>query len=503
MHPAELTAAERLVRQAFARGQWADLGAGGSARPGPPLRAEVLAALLLAGAAEPADGAVPALRLRGATVTGRLDVSFASITVAVHLDGCTLDTAPELTGASARSLELTRCALPGLNGRLLGVEGDLRISDCMVSGCLALKNARVSGTLTVSGSQLVNPGGRALDGGGLVVGGGLVGRRGLRADGSVRLIGARVEGGVLLEGARLRNPGGAALCADELVTTRLQCSGGFEAEGEVQLRNARVSGEVSLHGSRLLAGGAGPGAGTPPGSAPGPPPGTGAGAKAVRARGMSAGELFCTPDTVDGMVDLSRARVGALRDTSASWPALLRLDGLTYDHLLAFDAVDARRRCDWLTRDAGTYRPQPYEQLAAYYRRLGHDGDARAVLLAKQRRRRATLRPVARLGGYLLDALVGYGYRSWRAAGWLVVLLATGTVVFSARPPLALDPAHRPHFHAFVYGLDLLIPIGAFGLRGAYDPQGWTRWVAYALVAAGWILATAVVAGVTRALRRD
>lgn len=34
------------------------------------------------------------------------------------------------------------------------------------------------------------------------------------------------------------------------------------------------------------------------------------------------------------------------------------------------------------------------------------------------------------------------------------------------------------------------VPIGAFGLRAAYDPVGHTRWVADALIVAGWILAT-------------
>ena len=73
----------------------------------------------------------------------------------------------------------------------------------------------------------------------------------------------------------------------------------------------------------------------------------------------------------------------------------------------------------------------------------------------------------------------------------------------SARPPVPLDPDHHPHFAAAVYTMDLLIPIGAFGLRGAYDPVGATQWVADCLIAAGWILATALVAGVSRTIGRD
>jgi hypothetical protein len=207
---------------------------------------------------------------------------------------------------------------------------------------------------------------------------------------------------------------------------------------------------------------------------------------------------------VDGLVDLSRASIGALRDAAGRWPAAMRLDGFSYEHLIPVGApIGVTARCRWLLRDTQAYRPQPYEQLAAYYRRLGHDDDARRVLLAKERRRRQTLHPVRRTGGYLLDAIGGYGYRPWLAAAWLALLVAAGTTVFSAWPPRAIDPEHHPHFTALVYTVDLLIPIGAFGERTAFDPAGITQWVADGLVAAGWILATALVTGVSRSLGRD
>jgi hypothetical protein len=41
------------------------------------------------------------------------------------------------------------------------------------------------------------------------------------------------------------------------------------------------------------------------------------------------------------------------------------------------------------------------------------------------------------------------------------------------------------------------------GLRTAYASVGPAQWLANALIAAGWILATAVIAGITRTVRRD
>lgn len=466
--------AEQAVMAGFATGAIVDVH-------GEPVRAAVISALLLHGPQTPAVGTVPAVRLRDACVTGCLDVAFAEVACPVRLEGCTFEEAPRWTGASTRTLELIDCRLPGLEARLLVVRGDLRLTGSVCQGLLSLENAEISGTLQLSSARLECPGGRALSGGGMSVGGGLIGRDGLVVDGEARLIGARVDGGVLLEQARFSNPTGTALCLDELVTNRVALNGGFTADGEVQLRGAQVSGEVSFWGARL--------------SAP---------QRAVRARGMTAGELVLVPEEVRGLVDLSRVRLGALRDSSATWPAELRLDGFGYDHLIPVGPpVDVGGRCRWLTLDRQEYRPQPYEQLAEYYRRLGHDDDARRVLLAKERRRRATLHPIERVGGYLLDGLVGYGYRSWLAAIWLSVLVAVGTSVFSAVPPEAIDPQRRPDFTALVYTVDLLIPIGAFGLRTAFAPVGATVWVADGLIAAGWILATALVAGVSRRIGRD
>ena len=69
---------------------------------------------------------------------------------------------------------------------------------------------------------------------------------------------------------------------------------------------------------------------------------------------------------------------------------------------------------------------------------------------------------------------------------------------------MALIPGGlAPPFNAFTYTLDPLIPLGAFGLRRACAPAGAAQWLARPCIAAGWILATAVIAAITRAIRRD
>lgn len=79
-----------------------------------------------------------------------------------------------------------------------------------------------------------------------------------------------------------------------------------------------------------------------------------------------------------------------------------------------------------------------------------------------------------------------------------------GALVFRRQHPVARNPADGPDFHALPYTLDLLIPIGGLGQRNAwYWTSSGTQWLAYGLIAAGWLLTTAVVAGVTRQLNRN
>jgi len=300
-------------------------------------------------------------------------------------------------------------------------------------------------------------------------------------EGGIRLIGARIKGGAFFEGARLNNPIGVALCLDQITTPVVVCSDGFTANGEIQMQDADVLNQADFHDATLRSN-----------------------TIALQCRGAHCGAIRFTPKIIEGLVDLELAQVKILQDKIDIWPDKLRLDGLVYEHLKEVDGRDdVRARLRWLRRDAGRYRPQPYEQLAAFYRRIGHDHDARYVLLAKQRARRTTLRRYAKTWAYLLDATVGYGYRPWLAGIWLTILLSIGALVFAINKPRPLNPGHALHFNSVVYSLDLLIPIGPFGLRETYSPSGFGQWFSYVLTIVGWILATALIAGVSRVLQRD
>ncbi len=142
--------------------------------------------------------------------------------------------------------------------------------------------------------------------------------------------------------------------------------------------------------------------------------------------------------------------------------------------------------------------------MASWYRKVGHDDDARRVLLAKQRHRRQTLHPAARAWGHLLDATVGYGYRPWLTGVWLLALTLLGTLCFGTHSPSPVQRGEGARFQPLVYTLDLLMPIGGLGQRAAwYWSNDSLQWLAYLLIAFGWVLTTAVIAGVTRTLQKN
>jgi hypothetical protein len=152
-----------------------------------------------------------------------------------------------------------------------------------------------------------------------------------------------------------------------------------------------------------------------------------------------------------------------------------------------------------LAHRARAYTPQVYDQLSTAYRREGRDEAARQVEIAKQWQRRKALRPAGKLLNWLLYVTVGYGYRTWLAAIWLAGLLACGTWIFDRAYPADIVWAGDggPPFHALAYTLDVLLPIVDLGQQNAWQPQGAAMYWSWAFMGAGWVLTTAVAAGLT------
>ncbi|MGH3243340.1 MAG: hypothetical protein ACRDNL_23375 [Spirillospora sp.] len=480
MEPVDLTPVERRVWRAFPTGTPVDVrdgtdddpengGGWGRART---VRAEVLRKLLLR---PPVDDDVAALRVTGARITGVLNLQHATVAHPVRLMACRFDETPVLYGARVRQMNLSESYLPGLFAATLKVDGVLRITGCRIPGRVHLGGARLSGAFFLDRARLGTDGETegTLHLNHSVIEDDVWGV-GLNVRGGVRLAGASVSGVVNLEGAVVSDPGGLALDAANLtVGSDVNATRGRFA-GEVNVRGATIPGLLVLTEARL---------------------------SSLRATSAAIGEVWLREGRVDGEANLLRGRFGLLHVPPGALGGEVWLDGLTYASLTP--RLPAKVRIALLERDAEGFVPHAYEQLAASYRQAGDDRAARNVQLAKQRRYRSTRPLYARMWGYLQDVTVGYGFRPVWAAAWLAGLLAIGTIVFGLDHPEPLKDTEHPAFNAPFYTLDLLLPIIDFGQEKAFKAAGWHQWLAYTLIATGWVLATTIAAGVTRTLSRQ
>jgi hypothetical protein len=559
-------AMEQRVREAFARGEPIDLRVneahandaanGGSWGIGRQVRAEVLAGLLR-GEIPPVAGRTAALRLSGVRIVGRLVLDEAEIKQSVHLQECWLGDGLDLSEALTRSLDLRSCYIssfslagayvdghinligahlvnlngPALNADGLTVtrdmvcregfhaEGEIRLVAATIGGALDLSGshlsnagggvliadgmkiagnmhcrdgfraegeihliqATVGGTLDLTDAHLTNHAGHSLSADGMTIAGSMFCRGKFKAVGKVRLISVKIGGQLDLDGAHLANPGGDALTADRMaISGSVFCRNAFRADGEISLLGAHIGGRFRLDGAHLS---------NPEG-------------KALDAEQMTVIEgMFCRGGfQVDGAVGLYGASIGVLCDDPTSWPQRLVLNGFTYRDLDPY--LPAEDRLMWVRR-MGDYRAQPYEQLTAYYRRLGHDEQARRVLLAQLRAQRKERPWWGRFWGWFQDMLAGYGYAPVRAVAWLLGTLIAGWLYFYLHHPAPVRPQEHPIFHAGLYSLDLMLPAPSLGQEQMWDPEGAALAIATMLRIFGWLLAITVVASITRALTRN
>ena len=100
-------------------------------------------------------------------------------------------------------------------------------------------------------------------------------------------------------------------------------------------------------------------------------------------------------------------------------------------------------------------------------------------------------------------SMVGYGYRPARALGWLITAWLVGSIWFQFKGPLeVINADDRLPWNAWLYTIDLVVPIVDFGNKNRWQTPGASQWIASGLIVTGWVLATTVAAGLTRMLKR-
>ena len=377
---------------------------------------------------------------------GRLFLSRTQVAGNFTCDGARLD------GAGADALKADRIEIRG---------GLFMRQGFRASGRIRLLGARIGGSLECTDGSFDSAGGEdSIWAGGAQIEGSVLLRGDFRSLGRVRLVDAQIGGSLVGDGAALVNPAGQALRAVNLRVAgdvRLGSAASaraFGAEGEISFDGARIGGSVAcLSGTFVNPGG------TALDFANADIRGslwlrTGIDGALRLVRASVGGDLSCRTGSVSGdlvargmsvagsfglgegpvpprSLDLRRARVGQLDDDESAWPGQDRLliEGFSYERLTARAPRSPQARISWIRRQPG-YAPEPYQQLAAVYRRSGEYAEATLVAIAQQDdlRRRGDLSRPARAWNWFLGRSIGHGYRPGRAA-WALLALYVVTFV--------------------------------------------------------------------------
>ncbi len=423
-----LTAAEAQILAEIATGVFSQIGDGrlpGEGDDARAVRGAFLRLLLTEG-----DGAPrlheKGLELRGAWITGALDLEGCRIAHRIALADCRFEEALVVQGATLGSLLLDGSIMPGFRARALVASGSLHLRTTRIEGTVDLLAARLDGEFVLEGGTVTPPGDMAFHASYIATRGDLI-LRGTAFRGVVKVSGAKLGGDLAVDSATIEHPGKTALAAD-----------GIRVGGDVTLRFARLLGEASFIGARVsgdvrLEGGTfeAPGA-----------------LALVLNRAHVEGALFLRAEArMKGGLSLTGATVGSIADEAASWPEPgdLLMNRFRYGGFIG-GPVDAQSRLDWLARQSpkrwgDDFWPQPYEHLANVLNQMGHQEEARTILYEKERLQRRARRdrarsPLVRAARAAEDTLlwltIGYGLQPLLAFVWLGVFWLIGVGLLTA-----------------------------------------------------------------------
>ncbi len=459
------------------------------------------------------------VRIKGARIEGHVDLSYVKIEFPLWIVNSAVRRGFTMQCCHLRTLLLNGTHTGPIVADGLRVEHDVFMRDGFQStGEVRLLGAKISGTLDCRKGQFSNPDGKALNADRVDVKGTVCLTDGFQAMGEVRLLGATIGKSLDCVKGHFSNPDGKALSADGVqVDGSVFLNDGFQATGEVRLLGAMIGRNLECDNGCFS---------NPNGKAL-----TAAGVEVkgsvfLRQQFRAEGKVDFIGASVNGSflwlmlecaerctLRLESAKIGTLWDEEASWPAKLYLDGLVYDRLHNDAPLSSEARLRWFRRqgyDRDRFVPQPYVQLARVLQEMGHEADARRILIAKQKdpARVKSLSIPGRVWHHLLGSTFGYGYRPWLAllVAWLLYI-ALGTGLFQIGIDKALfaetEAGTVPAFNALVYSLDAFVSLVDFHQAKYRLPTvWWLRGYLWLHIGFGWFLTTLLVVGLAGLVRK-
>nr|WP_260412728.1 membrane-associated oxidoreductase [Pseudomonas cichorii] len=354
------------------------------------------------------------VQLRGACITGTLNLRSLDVPLPVSLRWCDFEAALVLEDTRLKNtLFLRGSRLKGIRGSRLRAEGALLLTDIVSSGAISFQDAQIQGQISLSNSRLDGADSWALSIDGATCRNSLY-LHGIDAKGGVNLAATQIGGELGCDGARIESDHGPALRADRInVQGSVFLRNGFSASGSVRFLGARISrqfdcsaGGFDCNGDYALS-----------------TYGAIVGGSVFMGRGFTAkgrvvlhslqlqgdlniesaksiteinapriiigGSLILRKlETPPDKVSLQGGRVGSLNDDKESWGKKINLNGFVYGFVHVNGQMKVEDRLEWLDKqvtpkpkkdELPEFYPQPWRQLQKVLEEMGHAEDARQV----------------------------------------------------------------------------------------------------------------------------
>lgn len=489
------------------------------------------------------------VRIRGVRLAEELDLECIQIPFPVVIGYSSLDNGINLYVARIQNLDLCGSYICGMRASHIALEGSLFLKNIITQGQIQFVMANIGGNLECIGAKFRNEKDNAFLGDAITTKGSVF-LKGIECLGELRLLDADIGRNLECQGAKFINKNGISFHGDRIATKGDVFLDQIKSTGDFRLVAADIGGNLECNGAKFM---------NKKGNAFW---GDGITTKGhiflnqIESEGqfrlVSAhigGDLYCDRasfknkeetalrlrqatvegrlclneiEKVEGKIDLSNTKTGAFRDDDKSWPdqGNLIINGFDYGSFADYTPTEIDTRLEWLKlQPQREYIPQPYQQLAKVYRKMGRDRDAKKVLLEKERMRReyGDIGELAKLWCWFLDFTIGYGYVIGRAVGFVAAIILLGTSIFYyskecrilLETSAAASEIAKPYFNAFFYSIDMFVPFLDLQLEKYWMPDATTKlgwWVQlyrYFHIISGWVFSTLLVAGFTGLIRRE
>ena len=493
------------------------------------------------------------IALQGATITGELSLMYADITFPLLFQECIFTSMIYIKNSRLRVLGFRSCSLQGLNADSCVVDNSVQMSDGFKTVApITFRETVINGSLRADGASFMAAGSQVLVCDRIRVSGGVF----LSQDsapstfeGEVRFCGADVGGNFDCSSATFSNPLGRALSLDRLTTGGSIFLRNTKASGEIIVGHAKIGANLDCRGAVFES----------DSERTFNAESANVGAAVLLDGGFKCNKVHFLSIEVDGTVrcrwakitsldlrhahiarrfewadiedaaasklDLRDATVGSLKDDETSWPSSggLLLDGFRYERFTE-SVTGLKKRLEWLELDTSA-PPQAYRHLSYVYEQRGEFDNARGVSYRFEKlSRRLHSGLWSGIWSFLLRVTVGYGYKLWRAAVivFILMLLGFGAGEVGYRTKLIAptdkdanaffiatgrSPAYYPRFSASMFSIEHSIPALNLGVSSTWSPDTTAQWPGHsrmeglirswfwAQTLLGWVLSIFFVAG--------